>query len=121
MGHRLGSATLPFASISAALFRRTAVANDGGLVLAGLVLHVTTAFVWSFVFVWLVRRVHLGDIVAATVTALGELVVSGMIAWLVGAGIATVMPLGDRLVLAVVYVIALVVGMRFAFPALRNA
>jgi hypothetical protein len=90
-------------------------------VLAGLVLHITIAFAWSFVFVWLVKRARFRDIVAAIVTALGELVVSGVIAWLAGAGIATVMPLGDRLVLAVVYVIALVVGMRFAFPVLRNA
>jgi hypothetical protein len=36
-------------------------------------------------------------------------------------GVASVLQFGDRIVLALVYALALVVGMRFAFPLLRNA
>jgi hypothetical protein len=40
---------------------------------------------------------------------------------LTGAGIASVLQLGDRIVLALVYASALVMGMRFALLPLRNA
>jgi hypothetical protein len=38
-----------------------------------------------------------------------------------GAGVASVLQLGDRIVFALVYALALVVGMRFALSLLRNA
>src|SRR5687767_14170978 len=56
MGHRAGIVALPFASIGATLLHRTVSAASANLVLAGLVLHVTIAFLWSVVFVFLVRR-----------------------------------------------------------------
>jgi 3-hydroxymyristoyl/3-hydroxydecanoyl-(acyl carrier protein) dehydratase len=121
MGHRLGSVRLPFAAIGAAVLRRTVTAGSANLVFAGLVLHVTLAFAWSFVFVFLVRRARWRDVVAAIATALGGLVASWLVTSLTGAGIASVLQLGDRIVLALVYASALVMGMRFALLPLRNA
>jgi hypothetical protein len=121
MGHRLGSAVLPFAAISAAGWHRTLTATDTGLVLAGLVFHVTFAFVWSFLFVFLVRRARWRDVAGAVVIAVGELVTSWIVTLSTGAGVASVLQLGDRIVFALVYALALVVGMRFALPLLRNA
>ena len=121
MGHRLGSVALPFAAIGATLLRQTVTARSANLVFAGLVFHVTLAFAWSFVFVFLVRRARWRDISAAIAIGLGELVTSWLVTSLSGAGIASVLQLGDRIVLALVYALALVVGMRFAFLPLRNA
>ena len=121
IGRRLGSAGIPFASISAALFHRTAASGEAGLVFAGIVLHITVTFVLAFVCVWLVERLELSRVVAAVLVSLGELALSWLVAWSRGAGMATILPLGDRIVLAVVTVLALVIGMRFALPSLRNA
>lgn len=121
MGHRLGSAALPFAAIGAALLRRTVTADNARLVFAGLVLHVTFTFLWSVAFVFLVRRAQWRDVVAAIVIGALQLVTSRLATSVTGAGIASVLQLGDQLVLALVYAAALVVGMRFAFPVLRNA
>lgn len=121
IGRRLGSSGIPFAAISAALFHRTAAGGEAGLVFGGLVLHVTVMFVLAAVCVWLVTRMRLSSLFAAVIVALGELALSWVVAWSRGAGVATILPLGDRIVLAFVTASALVVGMRFAFPSLRNA
>ena len=121
IGHRLGNAGIPFAAMSAALFHRTAAGGEVGLVFAGIVLHITVMFVLAFVCVWLVERLDLSRVVAAGLVALGELALSWVVAWSSGSGMATILPLGDRMVVAVVTVLALVIGMRFALPSLRNA
>jgi hypothetical protein len=121
MGHRLGSVALVFASIGAALIHRTVTAGSASLVIAGLVLHVTSAFLWSIVFVFLVRRARWRDVVAAIVIAVGELVASRVVTFSTGGGVASVLQLGDQIVLALVYAFSLVVGMRFALPLWRNA
>jgi uncharacterized membrane protein SirB2 len=115
MGHRLGSAAAPFAAIGAALVRRTPTVSDTTLIVIGVVLHVTMVLVWSAVFVWLVRDARWRNVAAAITVALGAFLLSGVIASLSGAGAATLLPLGDRVVLAVVLAAALVLGMRFAF------
>jgi hypothetical protein len=121
MGHRLGSAGIPFASISAALLHRTASTAAVGLVFAGVVLHAAATFVWSMMYVWLVRHIHWRVGAAAIAVGSGAFVVSWLVAWSTGSGVASVLPLGDRLVLAVVFAGALVVGMRFAFPVSQSA
>jgi len=115
MGHRLGSAAIPFAAIGAVLLRRTPTAGDVALVAAGAVLHITMVFVWSAVFTFLVRGARWRDFAAAITVALGAFLLSGIIARSSGAGAATVLPLGDRIVLAFAFASALVLGMRFAF------
>lgn len=121
IGRRLGSAGIPFAAISAALFHRTAAGGEAGLVFTGIVLHVTVMFVLAFVCVWLVERLGVSRVIAALAAAIAEFALSWLVAWSSGAGIATILPLGDRIVLALVTALALVVGMRFALPSLRNA
>ncbi len=121
MGHRFGSVALPFAAIGAPLFHRTVTAADPRLVLAGLVFHVTIAFAWSVVFVFLVRRMRWRDVVAAIAVGAAQLLASWLVTSLTGSGLSSVLQLGDRLVLALVYAFALLVGLRFAFPLLRNA
>jgi hypothetical protein len=121
MGHRTGSVALPFAAIGATLLHRTATAASANLVIAGLVFHVTIAFLWSIVFVFLVRRARLRDLVAAIAIAVAGLVVSRLVTFSTGGGVASVLQLGDQVVLALVYGLSLVAGMRFAFPLPRNA
>jgi hypothetical protein len=115
IGRRLGSAGIPFAEVSASLFHRTASGGEAGLVFTGLILHVALTMLWSAVFVWLVARARWRASVAAIVVALGTLVLSWLFAWSTGRGVATVVALGDRVVVSVVLAAALMIGMRFAF------
>lgn|SRR5689334_2197920 len=121
MGHRMGSAAIPFAAISATLFRRTAASGAVGLVFTGIVLHVTVMFVWSVVFVWLVEHLRWSSIPAAALIGVAHFALSWLVAWGTGAGLASILPLGDRIVFAFILIASLVVGMRFAFFPLRNA
>lgn len=114
MGHRLGRIGVAFAEISAAVFRRTASGGEAGLVFTGLVLHVALTMLWSAVFVWLVARARWRPMIAAAIIAIGTHVLSWLVAWSTGRGIASVLALGDRIVLAVVLAVSLVVGIRFA-------
>lgn len=121
MGHRIGSAAIPFAAISATLFRRTATSGAAGLVFTGVVLHITAMFVWSVVFVWLVERLRWSSMVAGAFIGAAQFALSWLVAWGSGEGLATILPLGDRIVFALILTVSLVVGMRFAFFPLRNA
>lgn len=121
MGHRIGSAALPFASISATLFRGMAASGAVGLVFTGIVLHVTAIFVWSVVFVWLVERLRWSSIVAGAFIGVAHFSLSWLVAWGTGTGLASILPLGDRIVFSLILFASLVVGMRFAFLPLRNA
>lgn len=120
MGHRAGHVGLPFASIGAVPFQRTANSGVVGLVFTGFVLHVAAMFVWAFVYVWIARMTR-RPVVSAVGMAAANFFCSWLVAWASGRGIATVLPLGDRLLLAVILAGAYVAGMRYAFPPLRNA
>ncbi len=115
MGHRVGGASLPFAAIASVLFGRELGAGSSRLVLAGLLLHLVATFVWTAVFVWLLRSWDGRDVLAALVVGAAELTYSWSAAHVTGAGIATLLPLGDRVVLAVILSASLVAGIRFAF------
>ena len=120
-GRRLGGPWLPFAIIGGALPHRTASAHAWGLILTGLAVHLALVFLWSALFVWLVRTRHWRSAVAAMAVVAAAHLFAWLIAWTSGGGIASVLALGDRLVLAVVFASALVVGMRFAFSVSQNA
>ncbi len=115
MGHRVGSAAIPFAAISAAFFRRTAGSGAAGLVFTGIVFHVTVMFVWAVVFAWLVERLRWSSVLAAALIGATQFGLSWLVAWGSGEGLATVVPLGDRILFALILSASLVVGMRFAF------
>jgi hypothetical protein len=115
LGHRAGGAGLPFAAIGAGLLHVTPGGREFAVVVTGVVLHVAMMLLWSAIFVWLVDHARFGELISALLIAIGHFVMSWAVASATGAGAASVLPLGDRLVLAVVLFIALVSGMRFAF------
>jgi len=119
MGRRIGSAAFPFASIGAIVLHSSGFAIDSRILLSGVVLHVLFIFLWSALAVQLARG--LGATLSALLTATTQFIVSWIIAWWSGSGLASALALGDRLVYAVVLAGALVVGMRFAFSLARNA
>jgi hypothetical protein len=121
IGRRAGSAGYPFAATAAVLFHRTPSAAAVGLVFVGLVLHVVLSFVWARIFIWLAEGPVHRDLVAAGTVALAQLAIGWVAASITGAGIASAIALGDRVVLAVVMAVALVTGMRFARGVSRIA
>lgn len=120
IGHRLGSVGLPFAAIGAIVQPRESTLGATASVSIGLLVHVAVVFAWSAIFVWFVAR-FAHAIRGALLVAIAEFLVSGFIASATSSGLASVLPLGDRLVYAVVLAAALVLGMRFAPPLLRSA
>lgn len=118
MGRRLGSAGFPFASIGGILFRSSGFAIDSRSLVGGLLLHIVFAFLWSILAERLARTIGRGS--AAVLTATTQFIVSWIVAWWSGSGLASALALGDRIVYAVVLAGALVVGMRFAFSLTRN-
>ncbi len=113
MGRRLGSIRLPFAAIGATLAHATISSETTALVFFGFVLHVLLSFVWAAAFVFLVTR---GWRLATAGIAIGvaEFALSWIVALSTGRGLASVLALGDRLVLALVIAVSCVVGVRVA-------
>jgi hypothetical protein len=113
IGRRLGSVRLPFAAIGATLAHTTITSTATPLVIVGLLSHVLLSFVWAIVFVALVTR---GWRLAAAGIVIGcaEFALSWITASVTGSGLASVVPLGDRVVVAIVIAVSLVVGIRVA-------
>ena len=113
MGRRLGSIRLPFAAIGATLAHTTISSGTTSLVIVGFVGHVLLSFVWAIAFVALVTR---GWRLASAGIVIGcvQFALSWITARVTGSGLASVVPLGDRMVLAVVIAASLVVGIRVA-------
>jgi hypothetical protein len=116
MGNRVGHAGIPFAAIGAVPFQRAATSGVVGLVFTGFVLHVAAMFTWSFFYVWLANLTK-RPILSAIGIAIMSFFSSWLIAWSSGKGLATALPLGDRVGLALLLAAALGVGMRYAFPS----
>lgn len=121
IGHRLGGAALPFAAIGASLSRSVVSVASPGLVLTGVAVHLVMVFAWTAVFVWLMHSRGWRPMPAAFGVAASAHVVDWIAAWATGRGLASELALGDRVVLAVVLAMALVAGIRLAFPASRSA
>ena len=113
-GHRVGSAMLPFAGIGAVAYGRVPTGASRPLVAAGVVVHLATTLLWSAAFIGLVDRTRIRPRSAAAIIGTGQLGLSWLVASSSGKGMATLLPLGDRLVVAAVLVGAMVAGMRFA-------
>jgi hypothetical protein len=113
IGRRLGSVRLPFAAIGATLAHTTISSGSTSLVIVGLVGHVLLSFVWAIAFVALVTR---GWRLAAAGIVVGcaEFALSWITASVTGNGLASVVQLGDCVVLAIVIAVSLVVGIRVA-------
>lgn len=119
MGRRAGRALMPFAAIGAVPLQRTNLGTVG-LAVAGLFLHIAAMFVWAYLFVWLAERTK-QPVVTAIVVAAVNFVASWLVTWATGRGVATVLPLGDRVVYSVILAAAYMAGMRYALRASRNA
>jgi hypothetical protein len=119
MGHRAGRAVMPFAAIGAVPLQRTNL-GTAGLAVAGLFLHVAAMFVLASVYVWVAERTK-QPVVTAILVAVVNLVASWLVTWATGRGVATVLPLGDRVLYAVILAAAYIAGMRYALRASRNA
>jgi hypothetical protein len=117
MGRRAGSPGLPFSTIAHIFAGSQLVRVSSASVIGGIMAHVIVAMAWGLVFALLVERWRGRVVGAALVVALAGLVLSWLLARVAGRGLATLLPIGDRLILALVFAIALVVGMRFALPA----
>lgn len=121
IGRRLGGEGVALAAIGNVLVHAPGGDSTAAAVVVGLAMHLIAVFVWTAVFFALWGRLGRRDVVAALVVAIAELALSWIVARASGAGIATVVPLGDRVLLALILAVSLVVGMRFAFSPLRNA
>jgi hypothetical protein len=119
IGHRLGSIALPFAAVAGPVLGRTATSSDPSLVMAGAILHVLIILIWTALFVLLVDERRWRPVAAAVTIAALAHAASWVIAWATGKGLASVLPLGDRIVLAIVFAASLLVGIRFAFSPNR--
>lgn len=120
MGRRLGAAGYPFGAIAAGLLHETA-RSTWTLSILGVGIHVVITFLWSALAVWCHRALGWRPWVAAFMVAIGAHLLSWLLAWSTGNGLASVLALGDRIALAVVFALALVAGIRIAFLARRSA
>lgn len=120
IGHRLGSAGLPFAAIGGALFQRTAASGAPVLVFSGVALHVALMFVWSAGFLWLAAHLPRRQIRAAAIVATVHFLVAWTVASATARGLASVLAFGDLMVFEVVLALAWLVGIRLAFSSVRE-
>ena len=120
IGRRLGSIWLPFAAIGATLAHRTISGGASGLVVVGLVIHVVMSFLWAVVFVGLVTR-QWRWWGAGIVTGCAELLVSWAVARVTGGGLASLLAVGDRLVLTIASVGSFVVALWLAVDRSHSA
>jgi len=104
---------LPFAAIGATLAHRSISSEAIVLVVVGFLGHVVLSFLWAIVFVALVTR-GWRLATAGIVIGIGEFALSWVTARVTGSGLASVLPLGDRVVLAVVIAVSCIVGIRVA-------
>lgn len=111
IGHRLGSASAPFAAIASVPLPR---GGRESLVALGVLLHVAMTFLWSAVSVRLAERLR-SRVMTALVVAAAHFFVSGVVASTTGRGMASELTLGDRVIYALVLTVSLIVGMRYAF------
>jgi hypothetical protein len=117
MGRRAGSAALPFSAIANIFAGGLFVRVSLGSVIAGVIAHILIAIGWGVIYALLAERWRGRTIIAAFVVAISAFLLSSLLARAAGRGLATLLPIGDRILLSVVFALALVLGMRFAFPA----
>ena len=123
MGRRLGGAFFPFQMIASAIvgFAGPTLLPRGALAVLGAAVHIAISLGWGIVCSLLTERWRGGVTRAAVLVAVLSYLESWLVARATGAGIATVLPAGDRVALALTLGISLVLGMRFASSSMQNA
>jgi uncharacterized protein YebE (UPF0316 family) len=116
MGKRLGGALLPFDAMGRLLTGASAhpIGWSAAAVVLGVVVHVIAATFWAFVCARLVLRWRGHLYLAALATTAAWFSASWVVGRITGRGLATLLPVGDHIVLALVFAVSLVMGMRFA-------
>ena len=124
IGHKIGRAVLPLGTVGALiaghhafLFGDPATTRD---VLLGVVVQVMICILWGFVAAWLALERRVGLPWTGLWIAVADFCGSWLVARVSGGGLATIVPLGDRLELGLVLGVALVAGIRLAFPQIRE-
>jgi len=119
MGHRLGSASLPLRSIGA-VFGLSQLggswAEAAASFLVGLCVHVALVLIGGVLFQYLRFYLKGRSLVSGVAVGVVSFALTWSIAMITGRGPGAVLPLGDRIVLAIVLGGSLLIGMRFAFP-----
>ena len=118
MGRRIGSVAEPFAAMGELLVERAPLVGTSS-VFAGVVVHVLAVAVWTLVFVWLVARLNRW-LLPAIIVGAANFFASWAVARTAGVGVASVLPLGDRLTLSAILAVSLLVGMRYARSSTTN-
>jgi hypothetical protein len=113
MGRRLGSIRLPFDAIGATLAHTTVSSDALAVALLGFLIHFVLCFAWAMLFVLLVTRGWRLS-AAGVATGIAQFALSWVVASATSRGLASLLPLGDRVVLAVVIAVSCAVGIRVA-------
>lgn len=122
-GIRFGTPLRAFNSIAAAVLARTPGGSIGAplaVTLFGVVFHVLTSVLWGIIYAYCVERSGGHPLLWGFVVAAGVFLLTGLFASLSGEGLATLLPFGDRVALAIALALALPLGMRLAHPAIRH-
>lgn len=121
-GLRFGTPARPFNALAAYLLgpAMLAVWQFSIVTVVGLLVHVVANGVWGVVFVQLVEHSGGGALGWAVLVAAGAFGLSSLTGAQLGVGLAPLLSLGDRLVLALVLAASLLLGMRFALSEERR-
>jgi hypothetical protein len=117
IGRHIGGAGLPFAASVNPVAPLAAAIGDvpASWVVIGVLAWLATAAAWGAVFAWLVVEWSGRTVIPAIVVSISQLLIGTAAARASGRGIATVLTVGERIALAILFGAALVIGIRFAF------
>ncbi len=121
-GLRFGTPARPFNAISSIVLGARAQGEWAFALVptvVGVILHIAFSLACGVIYAELVDRLR-RDYVAALIVAIAAFFVSTLLATLVGIGLATLLPIGERLALAAVLGLSLPLGMRFALSLSRG-
>jgi hypothetical protein len=121
-GVRFGTPLRPFNTVAAAVlgqFAFGAASPPAFVTLVGIVLHFAIALAWGVAYVYAVGRSRGYRWQWGLAAGVAMFFLTSLFARALGIGLGTLLPLGDRIVLALVLALALPVGMGFALRASR--
>lgn len=121
-GLRFGTPWRAFNTIAAATLARGSgsLGAPVAFTVVGVALHVLASIVWGLLYAFAVERSGGHRWLWGVVVAFGMFWATWAIAALSGAGLGSLLPLFDRIAIALVLALALPLGMRLALPAIRR-
>jgi hypothetical protein len=117
LGLRLGTGSRPFWTIGAVVLGGAKAARWAfAAVVVGIVVHAAVATAWGVTHAFLVERARRWPWIWAFAIGIASVLLSGAVARVTGTGVASLLSFADRIEVAVVLIVALPLGMRFAKP-----